>query len=163
MSACLKTFLAAAMCGFVQLASVPALAGEPEYASEDDAQEMVREAVDLLKTQGPARAYDTFTSRPGSTFKDRDLYIVVFDFNGTCLAHGADPKMVGRHMTAPTDAEGQQALQGELTLVKAKGDGWYGPYNFADPVSRKTEVKKSYCKRGAGDTVVCAAVGAQRK
>lgn len=158
MKTCVKAFLAAALFGFAQLAAVAALAAEPEHGSEDDAQEMVREAVDLLRTQGPERAYDMFTNRPGSTFRDRDLYIVVFDFNGNCLANGADPKMVGKHLMAAADVEGQKALQGEVTLVKTSGAGWYGPYSVANPVSRKPELKKSYCKRGAGDTVVCAGV-----
>lgn len=158
MSVRVKTFLSAALFASAQLAALAAIAGEPEHGSEDDAQEMVREAVDLLRTQGPERAYDMFTNRPGSTFKDRDLYVIVFDFNGNCLAHGADPKMVGKRMAAPADAEGQKLLQGELALVKTKGAGWYGPYNVANPVTKQSEVKKSYCKRGAGDTVVCTGV-----
>lgn len=153
-----KTFLAAALLASAQLGAVAAIAGEPEHGSDDDAQEMVREAVDLLKTQGPQRAYDMFTNRPGSTFKDRDLYIVVYDFNGNCQAQGADPKLVGKNLMGLTDAEGKRITQGEIEVVKAKGAGWFGPYKVANPATRQVETKKSYCKRGAGDTVVCAGV-----
>lgn len=161
MCTCVKTFLAAALFACAQLAAVAAIAGEAEHGSAEDAQEMVREAVDLIKTQGTQRAYDAFTNRPGSTFKDRDLYIVVYDFNGNCLAQGADPKMVGKNMATLLDAEGNNAMQGALNVVRATGAGWYGPYKFTDPATKKTEVKKSYCKRGAGETMVCAAVAAQ--
>lgn len=158
MTACVKAFLAAALFAAAQLAAVVAIAAEPEHGSEDEAQEMVREAVDLLKTQGPERAYDTFTNRPGSTFKDRDLFIVVYDFNGNCLSQGADAKLVGKNLMALTDADGKRITQGEIEVAKAKGAGWYGPYKVANPVTKKVEIKKSYCKRGAGDTAVCAGV-----
>lgn len=154
-----KSFLAA-LFAIAQIAAVPAIAAEPEHGSEDDAQEMVRQAVDLLKTQGPARAYEVFPNRPGSTFRDRDLYIVVFDFNGTCLAHGANPNMVGKLMAGASDLEGQRTLQGEITLVKSNGAGWYGPYTTPSTAGGKAGLNKSYCKRGAGDTVVCAGVHA---
>lgn len=158
MSVRVKTFLSAALFASAQLAALAAIAGEPEHGSEDDAQEMVREAVDLLKTQGPERAYDMFTNRPGSTFKDRDLYIVVYDFNGNCLSQGADPKLVGKNLMAITDTEGKRITQGQIDLVKAKGAGWFGPYKVTNPTSKLVETKKSYCKRGAGDTAVCAGV-----
>ena len=48
MSVRVTTFLAAALFAFAQLAAVAALAAETEHGSEDDAQEMVREAVDLM-------------------------------------------------------------------------------------------------------------------
>lgn len=158
MSVRVTTFLAPALFAFAQLAAVAALAAETEHGSEDDAQEMVRGAVDLIKTQGTQRAYDAFTNRPGSTFKDRDLYIFVYDFNGSCLAHGANPNMVGKNMSTLLDAGGNNAMHGAVNMVRAKGAGWYGPYKFTDPATKKTEVKKSYCKRGDGETMVCAAV-----
>jgi hypothetical protein len=49
-------------------------------------------------------------------------------------------------------------MHGAASIVRATGAGWYGPYKFTDPVTKKTQVKKSYCKRGAGETMVCAAV-----
>lgn len=158
MSVRVKTFLAAALFASAQLAAVAAIAGEQEHGSEEDAQEMVRQAVDMLKTQGPQRAYDTFTNRPGSTFKDRDLFIVVYDFNGNCLSQGADPKLVGKNLMGVTDAEGKRITQGEIDVAKTKGAGWFGPYKVANPATKQVEMKKSYCKRAAGDTVVCAGV-----
>jgi hypothetical protein len=158
MSTSLKACAAAALFVGMQVVAAPALAELPEHASDAEAQEMVKKAVALIKSAGPESAYKTFTEHPGGAFKDRDLYIFVYDFDGNCLAQGANPKMIGKNLLELRDADGNQMIKGQIALVKAKGSGWYGPYRFNNPVTNKIEVKKSYCMRGAGDSYVCAGV-----
>jgi signal transduction histidine kinase len=146
-----KIFVAAAL-----FASAHVLAATPEHGSEAEAQEMVQKAVALIKSAGPEAAYKAFTDHPGGAFKDRDLYIFVYDFEGNNIAHGANPKMVGKNLLELKDVDGKELIKDQIKLVKANGAGWYGPYRFTNPVTNKIESKKSYCMRGAGDTYACA-------
>jgi signal transduction histidine kinase len=155
MSKTVKTCLAAALFAGAQVFAATAV---PEHATEVDAQDMVKKAVALIKSAGAESAYQTFTEHPGGAFKDRDLYIFVYDFDGNCLAQGANAKMVGKNFLELKDVDGNQMIKGEVAVVKAKGAGWYGPYKFNNPITNKIEVKKSYCMRGAGDSMVCAGV-----
>jgi signal transduction histidine kinase len=135
-------------------AGANALAAIPEHGSEAEAQDMVQKAVALIKSAGPESAYKAFTE--GGAFKDRDLYIFVYDFDGKNIAHGANPKMVGKNLLELKDVDGRELIKDQIKLVKAKGAGWYGPYRFTNPVTNKIETKKSYCMRAAGDTYACA-------
>jgi cytochrome c len=128
----------------------------PEHGSEAEAQEMVKKAVALIKSAGPESAYKAITEHPDGAFKDRDLYIFVYDFNGANLAHGANPKMVGKNLLELKDVDGRELIKEQIKLVKSAGAGWYGPYRFTNPVSNKIETKKSYCMRAVGDTYACA-------
>jgi signal transduction histidine kinase len=154
----LKTCLAAALFVGAQVMAATPTPAAPVRATEADAKEMVMKAVALIKSAGPEAAYKTFTEHPDGAFKDRDLYIFVYDFNGDCLAQGANAKMVGKNFYELKDVDGKELLKDEVAMVKTKGSGWYGPYKFNNPVSNKIETKKAFCTRGAGDTIVCAGV-----
>ena len=119
---------------------------------------MVKRALALIKSAGPESAYKTFTEHPGGAFKDRDLYVFVYDFQGNCLAQGANPKMVGKNFIDLKDIDGNELTKDQIKLIKAKGATWYGPYKFNNPVTNKVDVKKAYCERGAGDSYVCVGV-----
>lgn len=130
-------------------------AGAAEHGTEREAQEMVKKAVALVHAAGAEGAYRSFNEHPDGAFKDRDLYVFVYDFGGTCLAQGANPRMVGKNLLAIRDVDGKPFIQGMIDMVKATSKGWYGPYKFTNPNSQGYELKKSYCERGAGDTMVC--------
>ncbi len=70
----------------------PALAAD--VGTKDEATAMVKKAIGSLKTSGADKAYAEI-SNPKGQFVDRDLYVVVYDMNGKCLAHGANAKMIG--------------------------------------------------------------------
>ena len=81
------------------LACVAIMAGSAfaaERATKDEAQAMVKKAVAFIKAEGPAKAYPEITGKP--TFKDRDLYIVVYGLDGKVLAHGQNEKLVGQDL-----------------------------------------------------------------
>ncbi len=136
------------------LGSLPVQAAG-ERGTDNEAQEMVKKAVALIKSAGPDKAHKVFTEHPDGAFKDRDLYVFVYNFSGECLAQGANPKMVGKNLIDMKDVDGNAFIKGMVDLVKANGKGWYGPYKFNNPSSQGYELKKSYCERGAGDTMVC--------
>jgi len=126
-----------------------------DRGTEAEAQSMVTKAVALIKSAGPEKAYSTFSDHPNGAFKDRDLYVFVYDFDGNCLAQGANIRMVGKNLLAMTDIDGNPFIKGMIDMVKSKKKGWYGPYKFNNVVTQSIELKKSYCEQGAGNTIVC--------
>jgi cytochrome c len=145
--ATLKRLLAIAVIGFT--AATPALAADQGSAAEAEA--MVKKAVAHIKSAGPEKAYDEFTN--GKQFKDRDLYIIVYDLNGKNLAQGANPKLVGKDLINLKDPDGKPLIQMFIELAKTKGKGWVENYKFMNPVSQKMEGKAMYLER-VGDTLV---------
>lgn len=129
-----------------------------ERATEAEARQMVGKAVALVKSAGPDKAYQAFTEHPDGAFKDRDLYVFAYDFEGNCLAQGANPKMVGKNLIGIKDVEGNAFIKGMVDMVKARKSGWYGPYKFNNIETKTIEPKKSYCEQGAGSTMICVGV-----
>jgi cytochrome c len=143
----LKRLLAATVAGFLMAGST--LAADQGSAAEAEA--MVKKAVAHIKAAGPEKAYDEFTN--GKTFKDRDLYIIVYDLNGKNLAQGANPKLVGKDLIGLKDPDGKPIIQMFVDVAKTKGKGWVEGYKFMNPVSQKMEGKAMYLER-VGDTLV---------
>jgi signal transduction histidine kinase len=130
------------------------LAGAAQAADQGTAAEagaMVKKAVAFVKANGADKAYEEFTS--GKTFKDRDLYIIVYDLNGKNLAQGANPKLVGKELIGLKDPDGKPIIKMFVDLAKDKGKGWVEGYKFMNPVSQKIEGKAMYLER-VGDTLV---------
>jgi signal transduction histidine kinase len=116
-----------------------------------EAEAMVKKAVAYIKANGPDKAYEEFTN--GKSFKDRDLYIIVYDLNGKNLAQGANPKLVGKDLIGLKDPDGKPLIQMFVDLAKTKGKGWVEGYKFLNPVTQKIEGKAMYLER-VGDTLV---------
>lgn len=131
-----------AMCGFAHAA---------DQGTAAEAEAMVKRAVAEIKSAGPDKAYDEFTN--GKSFKDRDLYIVVYDLSGKNLAQGANPKLVGKELIGLKDPDGKLIIKMFVDLAKDKGKGWVEGYKFMNPVTLKMEGKAMYLER-VGDTLV---------
>jgi cytochrome c len=116
-----------------------------------EAEAMVKKAIAYIKANGPDKAYEEFTN--GKSFKDRDLYIIVYDLNGKNLAQGANPKLVGKDLIGLKDADGKPLIKMFVDLAKDKGKGWVEGYKFLNPVTQKIEGKAMYLER-VGDTLV---------
>lgn len=134
-----------------------------EHGTEAEAQDMVKKAVALVKSAGAEKAYKVFTDHPDGAFKEKDLYVFVYDFEGNCLAQGANAKMVGKNLMSMKDVDGNAFIKGMVDLVKTSSKGWYGPYKFNNPATQSYELKRSYCERGAGDSMVCVGTYFEKK
>ena len=134
-------------------ASVALIGGA--YAAEQgtaaEAEAMVKKGIAYLKANGPEKAAEEFTN--GKTFKDRDLYIVYTEFGGKVLAHGGNPKLVGKNLTGMKDSEGNPFFQMLVDLAKSKGKGWSGSYRFINPTTQKIESKVMYLE-SVGETYI---------
>lgn len=116
-----------------------------------EAEAMVAKAVAYLKTHGAEKAYAEFTS--GSAFKDRDLYVIVYDLNGRNLAHGANAKLVGKDLIGLKDPDGKLLNKMLVDLAKEKGRGWSEEFKFRNPTTDALQRRIVYVER-VGETFV---------
>jgi cytochrome c len=136
-----------ALVGFAAMAA--------DGAGKDDAVAMVKNAVAFIKEQGPEEAYPEFTGK-NPKFIDRDLYVVVYQLDGTVLAHGSNPKFVGKDMSDAQDVDGKLYVKERVELA-AKQPSFWQDYKFVNPVSKKVEPKQMYCEK-LDNTAVCAGI-----
>lgn len=125
-----------------------------ERATKDEAQAMVKKAITFIKANGPAKAYPEITTTP--TFKDRDLYVVVYGLDGKVLAHGGNAKLVGQDLIDQTDVDGKPFVKERVELTK-KGAPFWQEYKFVDPLTKKVEPKEMYCEK-LDETAVCGGI-----
>jgi signal transduction histidine kinase len=116
-----------------------------DAGTKDEAVAMVKKAVEFIKANGNEKAFAEF-SNPQGPFVDKDLYIVVYDMNGKCLAHGANPKMIGRDLIDNKDVDGKEFVKERVAMMKSASSGWQD-YKFRNPVSNQVEPKSMYLER----------------
>ncbi|APW42299.1 cache domain-containing protein [Rhodoferax saidenbachensis] len=143
----MKSLLGATAMSFLLMGAAHAA----DKGTPAEAEAMVKKAVAYIKANGPEKSYEEFTN--GKSFKDRDLYIIVYDLNGKNLAQGANPKLVGKDLIGLKDPDGKPLIQMFVDLAKSKGKGWVEGYKFLNPVTQKLEEKAMYLER-VGDTLV---------
>ena len=140
------------------LAAVPFLISTvlaaDEFATSKEAEAMVAKASAAL-TADKATTLKEITAKD-KKWVDRDLYAVVYDMGGKCLAHGQNEKQVGKDLIDLADADGKEFVKERVALAKSKGKFWQD-YKFTDPVSKKVLPKSAYCEK-SGEVIVCAGV-----
>ena len=87
------------------------------------AEAMVKKVVDFIKANSKEKAYEAVNDVKGK-FVDGDLYVAVYDLTGKCLAHGNNPKMIGKDLIDMKDADGKLFVKERVDLAKSKGSGW---------------------------------------
>jgi len=146
----MRTLIAVVVATLLPLAAVA-----EEYATTKDAEMMVRRAAAFLKKEGKEKAFAAF-SDPNGQFRFRDLYVMVYDLNGVCLAHGAKKERIGKNLADEKDADGKQFVRERIEIAKRAGRGWQ-EYKFQNPVSKKIEDKVAYLELVDGVIVLSGA------
>jgi signal transduction histidine kinase len=120
----------------IMLLAVPAAAGT--QGTPEEARVMAENAAAFLTANGAEKAYATFSEN--GEFKDRDLYVFVYDAKGTAVAHGANPALVGKNLIDLRDPTGKQFVKDFIAVTDA---AWV-EYSWQNPVSQKVEPKRSW-------------------
>lgn len=144
-SVCLGAVLA--LCGTAAMA---------QGATKDEAVAMVKKGLAHVKSSGVEAAYAEFSDKGNATWRDRDLYLVVYGLDGTVHAHGANTKMIGKNLIDLKDIDGKLFIKERVELAQAKPNFWQD-YKFTNPTTKKIEPKTMYCER-LNQTVVCGGV-----
>ncbi|MFT5532098.1 MAG: cytochrome c [Burkholderiaceae bacterium] len=141
---------------FALLMTSAALAAEK--GSRDEAVALVKKAAAYLKENGKEKAFAEF-SRTDGPFVDRDLYIFAYSAggDGTNLAHGANPKLIGKNLLDLRDADGKAIVKNFIEVANSKaGSGWVD-YKWANPLTKAIEAKTSYVEK-VGDVILGSGV-----
>ena len=125
-----------------------------EFASAQDAEALVAKAVKAIAANKEG-TFKEITSKD-KKWVDRDLYPMVYDQSGKCLAHGQNEKQVGKDLMGIVDADGKEFVKERLEMAKSKAKFWQD-YKFKDPVSKKVLPKAAYCEK-SGDVIVCSGI-----
>lgn len=119
---------------------------EENKGTADEAIAMVKLAVAHIKADGKEKAFADFADPNNKQFHDKDLYLFVYDLKGNTLAHGNNPKMVGKNLYELKDVDGKYVIKELIELANTKGKGWVD-YKWPNPVSKAMEKKSSYMER----------------
>ncbi|NRR33074.1 cache domain-containing protein [Oxalobacteraceae bacterium] len=139
----MKALLGAATLG-LSLFALPVLAADK--GSADEAVAMVKKAVAMVKSDGKEKTFAAIADTANTTFHDRDLYIYVYDLNGVALAHGNNPKMVGKPLIGLKDNEGKAMIKEMVDVANSKGKGWV-EFKWPNPVTKTVEAKAGYVEK----------------
>ena len=112
-----------------------------ERGTPAEAEALVKKAIAYYDKNGKEKSMEEFSRSPGP-FVDRDLYVTVLTPQGDSLAH-INPKQRGKNMLDFRDTDGKYAIKERLDIAKAQGKGWH-EFKFANPVTKKIEVKRNY-------------------
>lgn len=145
----MKQVIAAAL-----LLGFAAGAAAADFATPQQAEQMVAKAVAAVRKDA-AKTYEEITAK-APAWVHGDLYPVVYDLEGKVLAHGQNPKMVGKDLIELRDADGKHFVRERVELARQKGKFWQN-YSFLDPVTKQILAKRMYCER-LDERVVCAGV-----
>jgi cytochrome c len=136
----------------VLLAVMATLAISPAFANErgtpDEAVALVKKAIAYYKANGKEKTFAAINEQ-NPEFKYKDLYLFgsISKEGAPLAAHGANPRMVGKDMSALKDAEGKPFAKEILDLGNSKaGKGWVD-YKWPNPVTKAIEPKTTYVER----------------
>ncbi len=140
-----RNFLALFVLGFFLWSPLMSYGESKGAGTKDEAVAMVKKAIEHIKSNGRDKAYAEFTDTKGK-FIDRDLYVVVYDMSGKCLAHGQKKSMVGQELIEFKDVDGKEYMKERVDLMKKQQSAWQ-EYKFMNPVSKKIEPKLMYLEK----------------
>ena len=128
------------------------LAADP--ATADEASAMVKRGIAFVKANGKDKLLAE-VANPKGKFVDRELYLSVWDVKGKVLAHGANPKMVGKDMIDLRDADDKYFMKEIVTkATSGPGSGWVD-YKWINPVSKEIQAKSAYFEK-VDDIIISA-------
>ncbi len=142
--------MAAVLVALGVIIAMPVMAQERGTTAE--AKAMAEKATAHLIAVGPERAIADF-ERPDGGYRDRDLFVVVYNAQHIVVSSIGNPNFVGRDATLFIDTDGKEFGKAIIAAAQSPaGAGWV-TYRMSSPLTHKVELKTSYVVK-AGDYVV---------
>lgn len=123
--------------------------------TKEEAKALVAKAIVYFRANGKERAFSEI-SNPGGIFVKGDLYIIVYDMNGVCVANGFNARLINKNMRDIEDSEGKLYVKNFIDITRAKGNGWLN-YKFANASTYRIEKKTAYVEKAANFIFACSA------
>lgn len=137
------------------LAGTFATAQAADYGSRDEAKAMAERAAQFFAASGKDKSFAAINDGTDG-FKDRDLYVFVYDDSGVCVAHGANKALIGKNLLDIRDSDGKALIR---EIVAVKSTAWVD-FKWQNPQTKAIEQKHAYVVRSGPYTF---GVGAYEK
>jgi signal transduction histidine kinase len=128
------------------------VAAPADARTADEATALAERAVAHIRAVGRDQAFADF-SRPDGGFVDGELYIFCQDVSGVVVAHGGNPKLVGRNMADVRGPDGRLPNVEINQLGLTQGSGWL-EFRWPNPATKRIELKAAYVLK-VDDHTVC--------
>lgn len=128
--------------------------GAREYGNADNTVALVKAGVAFVHEQGTQALIEDVLKLRKSRFVDRDLYFSVNHIDGTCLANGANPRVVGNDGNQTRDSDGKFFVREILALARRGSSGWVD-YKYPHPVTKSIQLKSTYFERVEDIIISC--------
>ena len=125
-------------------------------ATKEQAVAMVKKGVAAIKSGGVDKTYAEISDKANANWHVEDLYLTVYQLDGTVKAHGANAKMIGKNLIELKDIDGKAFVKERMDLAKSNSTFWQD-YKFTNPETKKIEPKSMYCEK-LDETVVCGGI-----
>jgi len=120
----------------------------------EEAMDMIIGVVDLYSRDGRDAMLSAISDENGP-FRDRDLFVIVWDIEGNLVGHGRNSPAVGTNRWDFTDSAGKY-LTREIIEAATAGGGWV-QYRFTDPKTGEEKDKTTFAI--ALDDTLVAGIG----
>jgi len=119
-----------------------------EAASIEQAKALAVKAAKFVEENGREKGIAEIGD-PKGQFVKGDLYVVIQDTKGMCLANPVNPAMNGVDSFNLKDPTGKLFIQDMITIVKTTGSGW-SSYTWTNPATKKLQPKKVWVQKVEG-------------
>jgi signal transduction histidine kinase len=126
--------------------------GNEARGTRAEAKQMADAALAHIAAAGMPKALADFANDK-SKWVQKDLYVVVFDYDGKCLAPGVNDKLIGKNLLDLKDQRGRTFVRDFIASAKATPEGWVD-LDWAHPQTKKPEPKTMNTRRVPGADAV---------
>ncbi|OGB21530.1 MAG: hypothetical protein A3I66_00140 [Burkholderiales bacterium RIFCSPLOWO2_02_FULL_57_36] len=128
--------------------------GAREFGNAEQAQAMVKSAVAYLTHHAEEELIEEVNRLGKGQFIDRDLYLSIYSMSVQCLAHGANPRLVGVDGVNFKDPEGKPFVEEIMDIAAGRGAGWVD-YKWVHPITKVLLQKSTYLERAGNIVIAC--------
>ena len=136
-----------------------------QQATLDQAKDLVKKGRAYLRDNGCEKTFKEITE--GSMFRDanyKELYLYIYDRNLVNLAHGGNPRLVGKNLKEMRDTKGRYLNQ-ELLKAAMSGGGAV-EFDFLNPGTGNVDPKIGWAemeKASCGQVMIGSGVYRPKK
>ncbi|SLM31277.1 putative Cache, type 2 domain protein [Desulfamplus magnetovallimortis] len=136
---------------------VSQIATSEELATKEECIQKCGEVAAIIKEKGADEAIKLVNDNSGP-FVWKDTYVYIMDLEATIVAHGPQPKFIGKNLMGLKDPVSKQPWYPALfEKIKAgTNSGWFD-YHWKKPNAEGVYTKNCYFEQ-AGDLVVFAGI-----
>jgi cytochrome c len=143
------TSLALAIC--ICFPTVDAISAS-DRGTSDEAVAMVKKVVAYMKIHGAEKTYAAVSEAKGQ-FTDRDLYVFIIDASGKELAHGSNPRLIGKNVMEMKDTDGKFIVKELFEITNKNGKGW-SDHRWPNPITKEIDKKTSYVEKMSDGSII---------